>query len=121
MRDLTDNLLMLRSRTAWFAREHGETPQYFTFGRKNGCGPARVQPVRQGQIAVIFPQRVCGNVTDNDRLFEIAGSPARTRFRADDSAGKGDNVAGWKAWRCAVPKPVAIRVQQKDRTQRTAG
>src|SRR2546425_3484279 len=121
MRDLSDNLLMLRSRTAWFAREYGETPQHFAFGRKNGCGPARLQPVRQGHISIVVPQRVCGDVTDNDGLPEVGGPPARTCLWADGSAVEGPGVAGRKAGSRAVPKPAAIRVQQKDRTKGTAG
>src|SRR5258706_16411676 len=97
MRDLSDNLLMLRSRTAWFAREHGEAPQHFAFGRKNRRGPARLQPVRQGQIAILVPQRVCGDVADDDRLSEVGSPPARTRPRSDGSAAKGAGVAGRKA------------------------
>src|SRR6266545_636126 len=114
MRDLSDNLLMLRSRTAWFAREYGETPQYFAFGRKNGCGPARLQPMRQGQFSIVVPQRVCGNVADNYRLSKVGGPPARTCLRTDGSAVEGTGVAGRKAGSRAVPKPAAIRVQQKD-------
>src|SRR6266478_2657519 len=55
MRDLSNNSLLLWSRTAWFAREHGETPQDFTLGRKNRRGPARLQPVREGQSAIFVP------------------------------------------------------------------
>ena len=121
MRDLSNNLLMLRSWTAWFAREYGETPQHFAFGRKNGCGPARLQPMCQGQFAIIVPQRVCGDVADNDGLPEVGGPPARTCLWADGSAFEGTGVAGRKAGSRAVPKPAAIRVQQKNRTKRTAG
>ena len=31
------------------------------------------------------------------------------------------SVGYWQAWRCAVPKAVGARVQQKDRRQRSAG
>src|SRR2546425_10604498 len=102
MRDLSDNPLMLRSRTAWFARKHGETPQHLTFGRKNRRGPARLQPMRQSQIAIPVPQRVRGDVADNDRLPEVGGPPARTRFRADGAAVKGTCVAGRKTGSSAV-------------------
>src|SRR5213593_4489218 len=121
MRDLSDNLLMLRSRTAWFGREYCETPQHFAFGRKNGCGPARLQPMRPRQIAIIVPQRVCGDVADNDRLSKVSGSPARTCLRTDGSAVKGIGEAGRKAGSRSTPKPVAIRIQQKNRRQRTTG
>src|SRR6266516_673655 len=103
MRDLSDDLLMLRSRTAWFAGEHGETPQRFSFGRKNRRGPTRAQPVRQGQIAISVSQRVRGDVADDDRLSEAGGPPARTRFRTDGPAVKGIGVAGRKVWSRAVP------------------
>src|SRR5262245_65671304 len=121
MRDLGDNLLMLRSRTAWLAREHSETSQHFAFGRKNGCGPARLQPMRQGHISIVVPQRICGDVAGNDGLPEVSGPPARTCLRADGSAFEGTGVAGRKAGTRAVPKTVAFRVQQKDRTKRSGG
>src|SRR5437867_5083951 len=102
---------MLRSRTAWLAREHGEAPQRFAIGRKNRRGPTRAQPVRQGQIAIIVSQRICGDVADNDRLSEVGSPAARTRGRADGSAAKSSDVAGRKAGSRAMPKPVVIRTQ----------
>src|SRR5258707_15707948 len=105
MRDLSDEPLVLRSRTARFAREHGQTPQNFAFAGKYRCGPARAQPMRQRQITIIVPQRVGSGVADDDRPSEIGGSPARTRFRANGSAVKCTVVAGRKAGGRAMPKP----------------
>src|SRR5437773_8716522 len=109
MGDLSDNLLMLRSRTTWFAREHRETPQHLAFGRKYRRGPTRAQPVRQGDITIAVPQPVSGNVADDDRLSQIDSSPARPRLRPDGSAVKIISVTGRQAGSCAMPKPVVIR------------
>src|SRR5207244_3985015 len=69
----------------------------------------------------VVPQQVCGDVADDDRLPEVGGPPARTCLRTNGSAVEGSGVTGRKAGSRAMPKTVAIRVQQKDRTQRTAG
>ena len=121
MGDLSNDSLMLRCRTAWFAREHSEASQGIAFGRENRRGPTRAQPVRQGQVAIVVPQRVRSDVADDDRLFEINRSPARTGRWSDGSAAKGTDVAAREAGSRAVPKPVVMRIQQKNRTERTAG
>src|SRR5213593_4799068 len=99
---------MLRRRTPWLARQHGEAPQRSTFGRQNRRGPTRAQPVRQGQIAILVPERIRSDVADNDRLSEVGGPPARTCPRSDGFAAKGIDVAGRKAGSCAMPKPVLV-------------
>src|ERR1051326_6155211 len=75
----------------------------------------------QGHISIVVPQRVCGDVADDDRLPEVGGPTARTCLRADGPAVERTGVAGREAWTRAVPKTVALRVQQKDRTKRTGG
>src|SRR3989442_11518429 len=121
MRDLLHDSTMSWGRTARFTQEHSESSQHFTFRGKYRRGPAGLQPVPQGQITVFSPQRISGDVGDDDLLSEEGGPSARSRPRADGSAVKGTGVAGRKAGSRAVPKPVAIRIQQKNRTQRNAG
>src|SRR6266568_4923786 len=75
----------------------------------------------QRQIAVICPEWVRGDVGNDRLLCAVSGRSARTHAGADDEAVNCLRVGYWQAGRCAMPKPVGFRVQQKDRRQRTAG
>ena len=77
--------------------------------------------MRQGQIAVIGPQRIGGDVGDDHWFCAVSGRPARTDGRTDDDAIDCVGVVYRQAGRCAVPEAVGVRIQQKDRRQRTAG
>src|SRR5882724_2383074 len=77
--------------------------------------------MRQGQVAEIGPQRIRSDVRDDHRLGLVRGCPARTHSRADYDTVDSLRVGSWQAGRCAVPKALGTRVQQKDRTQRTTG
>src|SRR6266851_714219 len=75
----------------------------------------------QRQLTVISPQRIRSDIGDDYWLREVSGGPARTRRRTDERAIDCFNVLCWQAGRCAVPKLVGFRIQQKDRRQSTAG
>ena len=74
-----------------------------------------------GQIAVIGPQRIRGDVGDDHWLCAVSGRSTRTRARADDGAINCLSISLWQAGGCSLPKTFGIRIQQKDRSQRTAG
>ena len=67
------------------------------------------------------PTAIRGDVGDDYRLGAVRGRPARTHGRSDDDAVDCLGVRDWQAGRGAVPKPVAVRLEQQDRRQRTAG
>src|SRR5882724_9079584 len=75
----------------------------------------------QGQIAKISPQRIGVDVGDEHWLPAVRGGPARTHRWTDDQAVDCLGVVYWQAGRRAVSKLVRVRVEQKDRSQRTAG
>src|SRR5438132_1411919 len=67
VRDLFDDLPVLQTWAAGFAIVHGESSHHLTLGGQNRRGPARAQPVLDGN-AVLGPKWVSGNVRDDDRL-----------------------------------------------------
>src|SRR5882762_2280915 len=104
-----------------FAIVYREGPQHPACRGEHRRRPARSQPVRQGQIAEIGPQRIRRDVGDDDLLCTVSGRPARSHGGADDDAIDCLSVAYWQAGRSAVPKAAAVRIQQEDRRQRTGG
>ena len=62
-------------------------------------------------MAVIVPQRIGGDVRGDHWLGAVSSRSARTHGWADDDAIDRVSVALWQAWRCAVPKAVAIQQQ----------
>src|SRR2546422_327523 len=77
MRDLIYDLMMLRSWAARFTPLNREGAQHVALRRKDWCGPAGSQSVRQSQLAIISPQRICCDVRHDDLLFAESGRPAR--------------------------------------------
>ena len=74
----------------------------------------------QTELAIIGPQRICGDVRNDHLLCAVSGRPARTCAGADDGAIDCLRIGFWQAGRCAVPELVCFRVQQKDRRERAA-
>src|SRR5438067_12945301 len=70
-------------------------------------------------MAVIVPQRISGDVRADHWLAAVSSRSARTHGWADDDAIDRVSVVLWQAWRCAVPKAVAI--QQQNRSESIAG
>ncbi len=62
MRDLLDDGVLMRSRAGRFAGIDREGAQHLSFRGEDGRGPARSQPMRQGQMAIVGPQWVRGDV-----------------------------------------------------------
>src|SRR6266481_3583460 len=77
--------------------------------------------MRQGQIAVIHPQRIRGDVGDDHWLCTVSGRSTRTRGRPDDPAINCLSVGAWQAGRRPMPKTFGTWIHQKHRRQRTAG
>src|SRR5258708_5369704 len=97
MGDLLDESVLLRSGAALFAIVDREGTQHSACRGDYRRGPARSQPVRQGQIAIIGPQRIRGDVRDDYWLGAVSGRPARTYGRADDDAVNCRSVGHWQA------------------------
>ena len=68
VRNAFDDVALVRTGVARLAIVHREGPQHPAVGGQHGSGPARSQRVRQGQLAVVDPQGVGGDVGDDHRL-----------------------------------------------------
>ena len=101
--DLFKYIQVLWTRTARLAIVHREGPQHLAFGGNDRRGPAGSQSVRQGQMTIIGPQRVHGDVRDDHRRGAVSGCYARTPGRANGDAVDGFDVTVRKAGCCAVP------------------
>ena len=75
----------------------------------------------EGQLAVVGPQGVGGNVRHDHALGPVRGRPARTRAGADGEAVDGVRVASRQAGRRAVPQVDPIAIEHQDRAQDVAG
>src|SRR5262245_39616702 len=75
----------------------------------------------QGQVSIIGPKWILSDIGDNDWFFAVRRRSARSRGRTDGGTVDRAGIALWKARRCAVPKTVAIRIQQQNRRKRTFG
>jgi len=72
--------------------------------------------MRQGQVTIVGPQWVCGNIGNRDQFFPVSrcstrsyAGPMRTPLIASQYC--------WAGWRGCCPQGHAIRIEQKYRTQ----
>ena len=84
--DLFKDIQVLWTRTARLAIVHREGPQHLAFGGNDRRGPAGSQSVRQGQMTIIGPQRVHGDVRDDHRRGAVSGCDARSAVRTNGHA-----------------------------------
>ena len=70
--------------------------------------------MRQGQMPILGPQRVHGDVRDDHRRGAVRGGDARTPGRANGDAVDGVEVTFRQAGCRAVPQVGAVRIQQQE-------
>src|SRR5882672_2308296 len=117
--DLFDDALLLWRRISRFARVYREGSQYQAIRSKYRRRSTRSKPVRYGQIAILGPQWILGDIGHKYRLFAVSGRSARSRDRTDSATVDRVDIALGKARGRAVPQAIAIRIQQQNRSQRT--
>src|SRR5882762_6840730 len=112
VRYLFNGVVMLRSWAARFAPVDSEDSQYGSVRRQDRCGPPGSQSVCQSQFAIIGPQRICRDVTDDDLLFAVSGRSARTHTRTDLDAIHRSHERFWKAGPCTAPQATTVWINQ---------
>jgi hypothetical protein len=120
-RDPFDDVVLVRTGTAGLAVVHREGSHHPALGGQHGRGPACSQRMREGELAVVGPQGVGGDVRHDHGLGPVRRRPTRTLARADGDAVDGLRVASRQAGRRAVPQVATIRIQQQDRAEDVAG
>jgi hypothetical protein len=91
-----------------------ERAEHVPVGIQNRRRPARAQAVLERERAVLVPQRVGGDVLDDDGLTPIRRSAAGARLRADRLAVHGTIERFRQAWRRAVADVQSVRIEQQD-------
>src|SRR5262245_20390641 len=114
--DLFDHILLLRCRNSRFAGVYRKSSQYPAIQGDYRCRPARSEAMWQGQVSIIGPKWILSDIGDNDWFFAVRRRSARSRGRTDGGTVDRVGIPLWKTRRCAVPKTVAIRIQQQNRT-----
>ncbi len=120
-RDLCQDLQVLRTRAAGLAIVQREGAQHLAGGGQDRHGPAGPQAMRQGQMTIIGPQWVDGDVRDDHRRGAVGGGDARTPGRANGDAVDGVDVTVRQAGCRAVPQVGAVRIQHQAGGQDVAG
>ena len=68
----------------------------------------------QGEVAVIFPERISGDIRDNDGFRAVGGRSAGSRGRANETPVDRVDILRREAWRRAVPELPGVRIQQEN-------
>ncbi len=89
---LFKDIQVMRTWAAGLASVDREGAQHLAFGGHDRRGPAGAQAVRQGQMPILGPQRVHGDVRDHHRRGAVRGGDARTPGRAHGDAVDGVDV-----------------------------
>ncbi len=113
--DLFDDAQLMRRGTSRFAGVDRERPKHLPIRGQYRRRPARAEPVGQGQVPIVGPEWILGDVGDDDGRFAVRGRSARSHGRADQAAVDRVRIALGQARRGAMPEAAAICVQQQDR------
>ena len=115
VRDLLDDGLDARARTTRLAIVHGERRDDLALRGENRRRPAGTQRVGQREVAIGGPQRVGGDVLDDDLPPVVRGRSTGSGARGDDGAVDGIRVSLREARGRTVPEAVAV--EQQDRRE----
>ncbi|HEX2350989.1 MAG TPA: hypothetical protein VHI51_21340 [Ktedonobacterales bacterium] len=110
--------VVLRRRTR-LAIVHGECAKDAPSAVNQRRRPTRPQPVCEGQIAEVYPQRVIGDIFDNHRASSECGCATGTDSGADANAIDSPVVRFWQARSGAMQQMLAVLIEQQDRRQHT--
>src|SRR5208283_6142054 len=83
----------------------------------DGSGPARGEPMTQGQLPEACPVRVRRDVIDDDPCSKIRGSAARAGLRAGRRAVERGYILRGEARCRPVPEALALPVVDQDRAE----
>ena len=110
-----DQLQLGGGRVAGFPIINGEGAENSPARVLNRRGPAGVQTVLQRQLAVVRPQRISGDVLDDDLPLAVGGR-ATGSVRGTDGQTVDGAVVGFRQAGCrTVPHMDAVVVEQEDR------
>ena len=76
MSNVSNCVLLSRTRAAWLTIVHGKRSDHFAFGGKDRRRPTRAERVRQSQFAKISPQRIGRDVGHNHLFGPVSGRSA---------------------------------------------
>src|SRR5262245_56760389 len=104
-------------RAAWRLEVQRKGAEDLALRVKDRRRPARPQAMRQREPAVVLPQRVGGNILDNDRLPPKGRGTARTSARTNPLTVDAAKETVWQAGRRAVMDMHAVCIEQEYRAQ----
>src|SRR5580704_72913 len=110
---------MLSVRRSMLAIVHGKRSQDAAILRGDRRRPASSQPMRKREMAVVGPQRVGGNIGDDDWQASVSGSATRSDAGADLDAINNLGVFPWQRRAGTVAQGLAVGIQKQNRAQQS--
>ncbi len=101
-----------------FAVIHRDGAEHDAVMTDDWLRPAGAEAERQRELARPFPQRIGGDVADDDGRLAVGGGAARTDRRADLEVVDGGVVGIGKTRARTMAQMPAVRLQQQHRAQR---
>ncbi len=109
-----DEFQLAQSRPPRRAVIHGEGAERAPSAGEDGRRPAGPQSMLEGEVPVVGPEGIDGDVLDDHRPLGVGGGAARTDRRPDGHPVDGRVVGVREARRRRAPKPRPRRVEQED-------
>ena len=114
---LVDAIELIGARFARFAVVDGEAADRLSVAAEDRRRPAGQQSMLEGDVAVARPQRIGGDIGDDDAFAAMKGGPAGSLPLADGNSVDRRVVGIRQARRRAVQDMAAIGIEQQDRAQ----